>query len=245
MANVKNRQRQSKKKDRRRKIVLLAATGNLHKIREIAQILGSHFRVIGLNRLSKTPRIVESGRSFDANAAIKARCVRDALRREKKPARIDFVIADDSGLRIEVLRGRPGLRSARYAGPAADDRANRRKILREMERKSNRSAVFHCSMAIAPVDTACVHFFRGCVAGSITRVERGSGGFGYDPIFVPVGRSGTFAEMSTHAKNQISHRSRALRRMKRWIWSNCPKRQLFMQKSLVSAGEIVKMYELQ
>jgi XTP/dITP diphosphohydrolase len=137
--NVKNQQRQGKKKDRvdahrrgQRRWVLLAATANRHKMREIAQILGARFRVLGLDRLAGIPRMVESGRTFDANAALKARCVRDALRRQKNPAGVDYVIADDSGLRVEALRGAPGIRSARYAGRQADDRSNRCKLLREM-----------------------------------------------------------------------------------------------------------------
>jgi len=217
MANVKNRPRQGKKKDRKRTIVLLAATGNRHKQREIARILGRGFRLVGLDRLSRIPRIIENGRTFDANAAIKARGVRDALRRERKPPRVDYILADDSGLRVEALRGAPGLRSARYAGARADDRANRQKLLRAMDRKSNRRAVFHCSMAILPAEAGRLHIFRGCVAGRITRGERGSAGFGYDPIFVPSGRSATFAQLSGATKNRISHRARTLQRVKRWI----------------------------
>jgi XTP/dITP diphosphohydrolase len=194
--------------------------------------------VLGLDSLSRVPRIVESGRTFDVNAAIKARRVRDALRREPKPARVDFVLADDSGLRVEALRGAPGIRSARYAGTGADDRANRRKILRAMERKSNRRAVFHCSMVLIVCRAERprvrrverprgrrrekIHLFRGCVAGRITRVERGSGGFGYDPIFIPVGRPVTFAELSGATKNRISHRARTLQRVKRWLARRTP-----------------------
>jgi XTP/dITP diphosphohydrolase len=216
--NVKNRPRQNKKKDRKRKVVLLAATGNHHKVREIAQILGRRFQVFGLHTLFKAPWIVESGRTFDANASIKARYIHDVLLRMKDlPLPIDFVIADDSGLQVKALRWAPGIRSARYAGPRADDAANRSKLLHEMENKSDRSAKFHCSVAIIPTNGKKIQIFRGCIAGRITRVERGKGGFGYDPLFVPVGRSATFSELSAVTKNKISHRARALRRMKRWI----------------------------
>jgi len=211
--NVKNRPRQNKKKDRSRKVVLLVATGNRHKLREIAQILGPGFRLVGLDRLSRAPRIVESGRTFDANAAIKARRVRDALAREKKPPRIDFVIADDSGLQVKALRGAPGIRSARYAGPRADDAANRRKLLREMENRSNRSAKFHCSVAIIPTNGKKIHIFRGCIAGRITHVERGKGGFGYDPLFYYQPFGCTFGEAPIADKMRVSHRAQALEAM--------------------------------
>ncbi len=216
MANVKNRSRQSKKKHRRRRWVLLAATGNRHKVREIARILGRRFRVFGLERLTEVPRIVERGRTFDANAAIKARCVRDLLRRSRNAPLVHFVAADDSGLQVATLGNEPGIRSARYAGPAADDRANRRKLLRAMQGKKNRSAVFHCTIAVSGIDGR-IRFFRGQVRGRIVREERGRGGFGYDPVFVPAGYRRTFGELSASTKNRLSHRARALQKLKDWF----------------------------
>lgn len=220
MANVKNQQQQGKKKDRlrqRRRWVLMVASGNRHKVGEIAKILGGRFRVLGLDRLEKPPRIIENGRTFDSNASIKARTVRRAILNQCHPPRVDFVIADDSGLKVKALGGAPGLRSARYAGAHADDASNRRKLLREMQGKSNRSARFHCSIAVIPIGVERLRVFRGCIAGRITRVERGSGGFGYDPVFIPSGKSVTFAELNAAMKNRMSHRARSLRRMKRWL----------------------------
>lgn len=196
------------------------ATGNRHKVGEIARILGSRFRVLGLDSLGKVPRIVESGRTFDANASIKARCVRDVLLRMKNPPAIDFVIADDSGLQVKALRGAPGIRSARYAGARANDSANRKKLLRRMENKKNRSAAFQCALAMAPLCSKKIIRFRGTVRGRITREEKGRGGFGYDPVFVPVCHRRTFGELNMMTKNRMSHRFRALQKMKSWLAKN-------------------------
>ena len=218
MANVKNRPLQGKKKHQPRRPVLLVATGNRHKLREIARILGRGFRVFGLERLLKVPRIAESGRTFDANAAIKVKRVRDAVGREKNRPCADFVIADDSGLRATALGGEPGIRSARYAGPAADDRANRRKLLRRMKNAGDRRAEFLCVIALADMRGARkVRFFRGRVRGRIVREEQGSGGFGYDPVFVPRGFQKTFAQLSATTKNRLSHRAKALARLNKFL----------------------------
>lgn len=215
---MKNRPLQGKKKHQPRRPVLLVATGNRHKVREIARILGRGFRVFGLERLLKVPRIAESGRTFEANAAIKVKRVRDAIVRKKNWPCADFVIADDSGLRAAALGGEPGIRSARYAGPAADDRANRCKLLRRMKNVGDRRAEFLCVIALADMrGTERVRFFRGRVRGRIVREERGSGGFGYDPVFSPAGYRRTFGELSAATKNRLSHRARALQKMKKWL----------------------------
>ncbi|HET6566323.1 MAG TPA: RdgB/HAM1 family non-canonical purine NTP pyrophosphatase, partial [Rhodothermales bacterium] len=118
-------------------------------------------------------------------------------------------VADDTGLEVDALGGRPGVHSARYSGPEADAGANRAKLLRELDGVRDRTARFRTVIAYA--DGEQVHLFEGVCEGRITEAERGAGGFGYDALFVPEGEDRTFAEMGKGEKNAISHRARALR----------------------------------
>jgi XTP/dITP diphosphohydrolase len=180
---------------------LLLATRNPHKTREFAQLLGREFRVRDLTLEPDVPAIAESRSTFEENAALKAVAV-------SKIFPDDVVIADDSGLEVGALGGAPGIFSARYAGENASDRCNVEKLLRELQDARDRSARFHCAIALAK-NGQLMTSVAGEVAGMITKSARGENGFGYDPIFVPNGFSETFAELTSETKNKISHRAQA------------------------------------
>src|SRR5438552_6647424 len=182
-------------------IQLLLATRNPHKTREFAQLLGRDFSVRDLTSERDVPEVVESGTSFEENAALKGVTISKVFPDE-------IVIADDSGLEVNALDGAPGLFSARYAGENADHRRNVEKLLRELEKARDRSARFRCIIALAK-NGELVTTVAGEVGGTITNSPRGKNGFGYDPIFVPNGFSETFAELTSETKNKISHRAQA------------------------------------
>jgi len=185
---------------------LIVATRNAHKTREIQQILGPEFEVRDLSAYPKISEIVESGESFEENAKLKAIAVS-----KKMPG---LVIADDSGLEVEVLDGAPGIYSARYAGAKATDKENIDRLLEELARigakRDQRRARFRCVLALGR-NGQMLGTFQGIVEGSIVDQPRGLHGFGYDPIFVPSGFEQTFAELLAEVKNRISHRAKAIR----------------------------------
>ena len=187
-------------------IELVVATRNAHKTREIQHILGPGFKVRDLGEHPDISEIRESGTSFEENAKLKAFTVSTQL-----PA---LVIADDSGLEVDALRGAPGIYSARYAGANATERDKIDKLLGELERvratDDRRRARFRCVVALAR-NTALLGTFEGIVEGRITNEVRGDYGFGYDPIFIPEGFEQTFGELSWEVKNRISHRAKAIR----------------------------------
>ena len=183
-------------------IDLLLATRNPNKTREFAQLLGGNFMVRDLTPESDVPEIVESGTTFEENAALKA------LVTISKIFPHEIVVADDSGLEVEALGGVPGIFSARYAGENANDRRNVEKLLRELQDARDRSARFYCVIALAK-NGQLMTTVAGEVAGTITKSPRGENGFGYDPIFVPNEFSETFAELTSETKNKISHRAQA------------------------------------
>ena len=182
-------------------IQVLLATRNRRKTREFAELLGRDFAVRDLTPKSDLPAIVESGATFEENAALKAVTISKIFPRE-------IVVADDSGLEVEALGGAPGIFSARYAGEKAGDRRNVEKLLRELQDTRDRSARFNCVIALAKNGHLMITV-AGEVAGTITESARGENGFGYDPIFVPNGFSETFAELTSETKNKISHRAHA------------------------------------
>ena len=185
---------------------LLFASRNAHKTREIQQILGPEFEVRDLSAYPKISETVESGESFEENAKLKAIAVS-----KKMPG---LVIADDSGLEVEVLDGAPGIYSARYAGAKATDKENIDRLLEEVARigakRDQRRARFRCVLALGR-NGQMLGTFQGIVEGSIVDQPRGLHGFGYDPIFVPNGFEQTFAELLAEVKNRISHRAKAIR----------------------------------
>jgi len=185
---------------------LVVATRNRHKFREISSILRHpRLRLLSLNRFPDAPKIKEGGKNFDANALLKARAIAAYTAR---PA-----LADDSGLEVAALGGRPGVHSARFAGPRATDVQNNRKLLRLLKGLplSKRRGRYRCTIALVFPGRE-PYLFRGSLAGHIALAPRGRGGFGYDPIFWLVGYRRTVAEIPPKLKNRISHRSRALKR---------------------------------
>ena len=185
---------------------LLFASRNAHKTREIQQILGPEFEVRDLSAYPKISETVESGESFEENAKLKAIAVS-----KKMPG---LVIADDSGLEVEVLGGAPGIYSARYAGAKATDKENIDRLLEELARigakRDQRRARFRCVLALGR-NGQMLGTFEGTTDGTIVDQPRGLHGFGYDPIFVPKGFGHTFAELPAELKNRISHRAQAIR----------------------------------
>jgi XTP/dITP diphosphohydrolase len=185
-------------------MTVVLATTNRKKIAEITRICSDlRMRILTLDAFPDVPEVEEKGRTFRSNALKKAR---EISKRTGYPA-----IADDSGLAVDALDGQPGVYSARYAGIDADDRQNVKKLLRSMKNIPNkkRGARFVCCIAFA-LPNGRYRTFTGFVSGMIGRSRKGSGGFGYDPIFYPEGEKKTFAEMTDYEKDSLSHRGRAL-----------------------------------
>ncbi len=187
-----------------RRIVL--ATKNRHKLEELHRILeaaGLDIALLGADAFPDLPDIPETESSFAGNALLKAR---EIARITGLPA-----IADDSGLCVDALNGMPGILSARWSGRHGDDKANLHLLLGQLSDVPDRrrGAAFHCAAAISLPD-GTERVVEGTIEGVIIREPRGSGGFGYDPIFVPLGKQQTLAEIPAAEKDAISHRGRAL-----------------------------------
>ncbi|ALC15971.1 non-canonical purine NTP pyrophosphatase, RdgB/HAM1 family [Desulfuromonas soudanensis] len=184
---------------------LVVATRNQGKLREIRALLeGSGITVLGLDAFPDLPEIEEDGATFEANARKKAVTVARATGR--------LTLADDSGLEVAVLDGRPGVHSARYAGETASDADNNAKLLQTLASvpAENRQGAFCCAMALCNREGECRVFF-GKVEGLLLDSPRGEGGFGYDPLFLVREYGRTMAELPMEIKNRISHRGQALR----------------------------------
>ena len=191
-------------------IPLLVATRNIHKTEEIASILGEPYVVSDLSSLPGAPDVEETGTTFLENAALKAVAISSLTG--------SLVLADDSGLEVEALDGRPGVYSARYAGADADDAANNGKLLSELAgvQGTRRSAKFRCVMVVAEAGEI-LKDFHGSVEGRILEHPQGNRGFGYDPLFVPAGEAKSFAELGPEIKNGLSHRARAMEEVSDWL----------------------------
>jgi XTP/dITP diphosphohydrolase len=190
---------------------LVIATRNRKKVEEIERIMeGIPVTLYSLDDFPGCPDVEEDQETFEGNAIKKAVAVAHYT---EKPA-----ISDDSGLEVYALNLAPGVFSARYAGPDADDRKNREKLLFEMREieKDKRGARFVCSVALAFPDGRG-ETFEGFVEGRIGTQPRGTSGFGYDPVFYPAGRERTFAEMSADEKDALSHRGMALRKLRKYL----------------------------
>lgn len=189
---------------------LVFATNNAHKLSEIRHILGDTLEVVSLADIGCHDDIPETADTLEGNALLKARYVHE---RYALPC-----FADDTGLEVEALGGGPGVHTARYAYPDRHDpEANTRKLLAELSDKDNRRARFRTT--IAYIDEAGgEHLFEGIVNGSIAEAERGTEGFGYDPVFCPEEGGGkTFAELGVDVKNRISHRARAVAQFAKYV----------------------------
>ncbi len=227
---------------------LLVATRNAHKAGEIRAILGGGLRLLTLTDFSNAPTVVEDAATFAGNATKKAVELAKWLGREPstfnlQPSTPKFVLADDSGLEVDVLNGAPGVHSARFAAldsaksgntPDADNNMKLLRLLKEIP-PEKRTARFHCVIALTPwlpettgsASPVCyadefemqTKLFDGVCEGRILFAPRGRNGFGYDPLFVPEGFEQTFAELGDDVKNKSSHRARALHRLQEYLGS--------------------------
>ena len=183
---------------------LVLATSNKGKVREIKELY-AEYEVIPYTDLIPAFEIVEDAETFKENALIKARAVYEALDDEDV-----VVIADDSGISVEVLEGAPGIYSARYAGENATDKDNLYKLMQDIEEKGVSSSPAFYTAAIAIVTKGQEKTVHGWMHGSAITQARGEGGFGYDPIFIPQGYDKTLGELDNEIKKKLSHRSKAL-----------------------------------
>jgi XTP/dITP diphosphohydrolase len=227
-------------------VTFLIATRNAHKVAEIRAILGEKYGYLTLNDFPGAPKVVEDAATFAGNATKKAVELAKwltATRNSKLEIGKLFVLADDSGLEADVLKGAPGVHSARFAAldsGGADnspDAENNAKLLRLLENvpTEKRTGRFRCVLALTPVELGAqnpkpetstspvcyadelelqTEIFEGACEGRIELAPRGKGGFGYDPLFVPNGFEQSFAELGEEIKNRLSHRSKALGRLK-------------------------------
>jgi XTP/dITP diphosphohydrolase len=188
-------------------MILVFASNNLHKVKEIKSILGNSFSLLSLNDLNITEDIPENEHDLEGNALSKARYVFTATGLN--------VFADDTGLEIEALGGLPGIHSARFAGENKDSSANIAKVLDMLRDKENRKARFRTVIAL--ILDKKEYLFEGIVNGIIIKEKRGNDGFGYDPVFIPDGKTRTFAEMELSEKNSMSHRARAFEKLREFL----------------------------
>ncbi len=182
---------------------LVFATNNLHKLEEIRHAVGEKFKILSLTDIGFLEEIPETGITLKENASLKSHYIFKKYNRN--------CLADDTGLEIDALGGRPGVYSARYAGPEHDSVKNTEKVLAELSGIQNRQARFRTIISLIIGGNEL--FFEGVVEGFITERKSGTGGFGYDPIFMPIGYNLTFAEMGLEEKNLISHRGKAVMKL--------------------------------
>jgi len=185
---------------------LCFATNNAHKLKEIQNILGDEVKLVTLEEIGCFEEIDEPFDTIAANSEAKARFIWERFKVNN--------FADDSGLVIPALNGEPGVRSARYAGPERDDKANIRLV---WERLKGVDAGAYFVTVITLIMDGETHVFEGRAQGRILFGERGENGFGYDPVFLPEGSDRTFAEMSLDEKSKISHRAKAFNKLKAFL----------------------------
>ena len=189
-------------------MTLVFASNNEHKIKEISSLLGDSFMLLSLHDINIIEDIPEEEPQIEGNALAKARFVHNASGMD--------VFADDTGLEIAALRDLPGVHSARFAGENKDSSANIEKVLSMLGNSENRQARFRTIIAL--ILDKKEFLFEGVINGTIIREKKGTGGFGYDPIFIPEGKIQTFAEMGLEEKNTISHRARAFEKLKDFLF---------------------------
>ena len=182
---------------------IVFATNNAHKLGEVRQVVGDKFEIVSLRECGIVEDIPEDEPTLEGDALAKARYIFNRTGLD--------CFADDTGLEVDALGGEPGVRSARYATDGHDDEANKRLLLERLQGVENRAAQFRTAVAL--IIGGKEYLFEGIVRGEIAYEERGEGGFGYDPLFFPEGGELTFAQMSGEAKNAISHRGRAVRKL--------------------------------
>ena len=189
---------------------LIFATSNPYKIKEVKAMLGDDFNIGGLNDIDCNEDIPETQPTIEGNALQKARYV------------VEYYgvncFSEDTGLEIESLDMEPGVYSARYAGPQRNSEDNMNLVMEKLKNHNNRNARF--KTVIALIIDGKEYTFEGIVNGKIAHQKTGTDGFGYDPIFLPEGKTISFAEMNKEEKNQISHRGRAVRKLIEWLQNN-------------------------
>jgi XTP/dITP diphosphohydrolase len=187
---------------------IVFASNNINKIREINNVLGTGFTLLSLKDINMDEDIPENELTLEGNALHKARHIFITTGMN--------VFADDTGLEVEALNGRPGVHSARFAGENKDSEANIEKLLYLLKNETNRIARFRTVIAL--IFDGKEYLFEGTVSGTIITEKRGREGFGYDPVFLPHGKTLTFAEMNLNEKNTISHRARAFEKLKLFLY---------------------------
>lgn len=180
---------------------LILATRNAHKTSEIRMMIGARFEVLDANAFPNLPGIEETGTTFLENARLKAEGISRCIE--------GWVLSDDSGLEVDALAGAPGVWSSSYGGEEGNHAKNNSRLISEMAGKVDRNARFRCTMVLARGGLEQANF-SGTVEGRLVDSLHGTGGFGYDPLFIPNGHEKTFAELGDEIKNMLSHRSRAL-----------------------------------
>ncbi len=182
---------------------LVFATNNQHKLDEVRNMVPEHITIVSLAEINCFDDIPETAPTLEGNALQKARYIKEKFGYD--------CFADDTGLEVEALNNAPGVYSARYAGPGHNSEANMQKLLNELENKSDRKARFRTAIALLLDNKE--YIFEGIVNGSILKEKKGDSGFGYDPVFMPEGYNESFAEMGNEAKNKISHRAEAVKKL--------------------------------
>lgn len=186
---------------------LVFATNNLHKLKEVSAILGDKIELLSLNDINCHTDIPETSDTLEGNALLKAQFIHTHYGIN--------CFADDTGLEVEALNGKPGVYSARYAGDAHNSEANMLKLIQDMEGKENRRAQFRTVISLILDENT--YQFEGIIKGQIIEEKRGLSGFGYDPIFIPEGYHETFAELGDEIKNKISHRAQAVNKLCKFL----------------------------
>lgn len=222
-------------------LTMLVATRNAHKVQEIQAILGDTVRYLSLRDFPEAPAAAEDEPTFAGNAAKKARELARWLQGRpgmefRIPGVNAYVLADDSGLEVDALQGAPGVHSARFAlldksgrppagsgnAPDAENNARLLQLLQDVPQE-RRTARFRCVLSLVrvkpPQPALAGQLFEGVCEGRIDQSARGTGGFGYDPLFIPAGHARSFAQLGAEEKNRISHRAQALARLRQWLTS--------------------------
>ena len=198
---------------------IVIATHNKNKANEISAIINNLYTIKTLSEFIDVPKVIEDKNSFAENAKKKASEIAFWLMQKQLNNMPDYVLADDSGLEVDILNGEPGILSARYASETANENAsdakNNAKLLKKLEGipQPDRGAQFCCVLALTKVQKMEIITFKGICRGQISKSETGKGGFGYDPLFIPEGYQKSFAELGSQSKNTISHRAKALKKL--------------------------------
>lgn len=189
--------------------VLVFATQNADKLKEVRSLMPQGIELLSLSDIGCDEELPETGNTLDKNALQKAQYIFEKYGMN--------CFSDDTGLEVYSLGGRPGVYSARFAGPDARSEQNIAKLLAELKGEEDRKARFRTVIALC--ENGSVHYFEGSVEGTIAKEPAGSDGFGYDPVFIPVGEDRRFSQMSIIEKNRMSHRGRAIAKLVEFISS--------------------------